>query len=42
MMRTMGLNNRIHILEEIAREFNISAEVIFIRQHFEEYNKFYW
>lgn len=40
MMRTRGLNNRIHILEKIAEEFNISEEVIFIRQHFEEYNNF--
>lgn len=40
MMRNRGLNNRIHILEGIAEEFNISAEVTFIRQRFDEYNNF--
>lgn len=40
MMRTRDLNNKIHILEKLERDFGISDEVSFIRRHFDEYNNF--
>lgn len=40
MMRTRDLNNRIHILETLERDFGISDDVRFIRQHFDEYSNF--
>lgn len=40
MLRNRDLNNRIHILEELERDFGISNEVNFIRQHFDEYTSF--
>ena len=39
-MRNRGLNNRIHILETLAEEFNIVTEVDFVRHHFDEYSDF--
>ena len=39
-MINRGLNNRIHILETLAEEFNIVTEVAFVRHHFDEYSDF--
>lgn len=40
IMRNRDLNNRIHILESIKKDFSISGEVSFIREKFDEYNTF--
>lgn len=40
LMRTRDLSNRIHILETVKDEYNISPEVEFVRDKFDEYNNF--